>query len=123
MKRILITILVVICSLYVLMIVLINLARVVVYKSKADPIEQAVSQALGNKDLVLGSKLKLWFESLGEPDLKANCETLFKYTELYWLNSGIGVEVDGEINGELSSASNERVIAIIVPTKKAPPLV
>lgn len=102
------------------MIALVKVVRAAVYKNKPDPIEQVVSQALGNKDLVLGSKLKLWVETLGEPNLIANCKNVFSTSKLFWLNHGIAVEVDGEISEGLDSSLNKRVNLIILPIKKSP---
>lgn len=85
---------------------------------KLDYIESGISRALGNKDLVLGSKLKLWVQSLGKPDLIADCGGIFDTTKLFWLKKGIGVQVDGHIDSKLNTSLNERVTLLILPVMK-----
>lgn len=53
----------------VLFIILVLLTMCTIERQRFDPIEKAVSVALDNTHLVLGSKLELWIETLGEPDI------------------------------------------------------
>lgn len=114
--------LIIVCLSFIALIILANLIRIVAFEDKPDPIETAVSKALGNEHLVLGSKLKLWINDLGNPDLIISCEQIFKYSEFYWLKRGIGVGIDGETNGELAAVGNKKIVSIIIPTKEYTPL-
>ncbi len=118
MVRIILRTLIIIFCCVIALTALVFFVRVVIYSDRTDPIEEAVSQELGNKDLVLGSKLKLWIDTLGEPDLIAISGSIVKGTEFYWTNRGIGVQVEGGIDGDLNSAINERVSVIIIPVAK-----
>lgn len=53
----------------VLFIILVLLTMCTIERQRFDPIEKAVRVALDNTHLVLGSKLELWIETLGEPDI------------------------------------------------------
>lgn len=80
--------------------------------------EAGISLALENKNLVPGSKLKIWVQYLGEPDLIANCENVFDTAKLFWLKKGIGVQVDGHADTNLNPLLNERVTLVILPVRK-----
>ena len=101
-------------------------ARLMVFVPVVDPIERAVAQTFGTEKLVIGSKLKDWVDELGEPDLIVKFEFTYKslhrvYTEFYWLNLGIAVEVAGEYKA-IDSALNSKVNEITIPTQiKLPP--
>jgi hypothetical protein len=116
-QSILRTLIIIFCFI-VFLAALVFFIRVVIYKPEPDPIEEMVSQSLGNKDLVLGSKLKLWVNTLGEPNLIAISGSIVKGTEYYWTNRGIGVQVDGEWNGNLSSTLDKRISVIIIPVER-----
>ncbi len=116
--------LIILCLSFIALIILANLIRIVAFEDKPDPIETAVSKALGNEHLVLESKLKLWINDLGNPDLIISCEQIFKYSQFYWLKRGIGVGIDGETNGELANVSDKRIVSILIPTKEnTPPVI
>lgn len=116
MKRTLI-ICAVVVFLYFLLVALVSLSKLII-DHKADYMEAGISRALENKNLMPGSKLKIWVQYLGEPDLITNCENVFDTAKLFWLKKGIGVQVDGHADTNLNPLLNERVNLIILPVKK-----
>lgn len=117
MKRTLLIICAVVVFLYSLLVALVSLSKLVI-DHRADYMEAGISRALENKNLVPGSKLKIWVQYLGEPDLIANCENIFATVRLFWLEKGIGVQVDGYADTNLNPLLNERVNLVILPVKK-----
>lgn len=118
MIRTLVKCITIIFLVFVILTVSSHFVRVIIYKNKPDPMQQAVTQALGNKNLVLGSNLQAWIENLGEPDIIVISGSVVKRTEFYWLDRGIGVTIEDEINGDLESAYHKRVVSIILPIQK-----
>jgi len=106
----------------VLFIILILLTVCIIERQRLDPIEKAVSVALGNRNLVLGSKLGLWIQALGEPDITFSYE-YYKYGRgLYvgWLKHGLAVttfscDVDEREQKPLESFDAH---SIVIPFKK-----
>jgi len=117
MKRTLLIICAVVVFLYFLLVVLVSLSELII-DHEADYMEAGISRALENKNLVPGSKLKIWVQYLGEPDLIANCENVFDTAKLFWLKKGIGVQVDGHADTNLNPLLNERVTLVILPVRK-----
>ena len=106
----------------VLFIILLLITMCAVERQSLDPLEKAVSQALGNNNLVLGSKLELWIETLGEPDITFP----YRYYKggggsyVGWFKHGVAVttfmcNVD---EGEQKSLKGSEAHSIIIPVKE-----
>lgn len=103
----------------ILLILLVLFTIGMVERQRVDTIEKAVGEALGDKDLVLGMKLRYWIDNLGVPDrIVKYSHPRITRTELYWLKRGIAVRISGEEFLDLELSLNNEVTLLIIPTKK-----
>ncbi len=95
------------------------IGRHVIYDNVGDPIVPVVAKELGDEGLVLGSRLVLWYDKLGKPDIVSNEKKfIYKYTKLYWINHGIGVEVRGHMSGNNMPSGRKKVRGVLIPLNK-----
>jgi hypothetical protein len=105
----------------VVLILLSLIAILMVERQRIDPIEKAVSETMGNENLVVGSKLGLWIDALGEPDIEFTYQCpCGKGIYFGWSKYGIAVTnyPCGESEVEKSSRGELLVDSIIIPIKK-----
>lgn len=93
----------------------------IVERQRADPIEKAVGEALGNSNFKVGSPLGLCIDALGEPDINFSYECpCGKGMYFGWSKYGIAVTnfLCDESETEKSSRDELLVGSIIIPIKK-----
>ncbi len=105
----------------VLLIVLTLFAIGMVERQRVDPIEKAVGEALGNRNLKISTPLGLWIDALGEPNIDFSYECpCGKGLYFGWSDYGIAVTNFSCDEGEVGKSSRNEILvdSIIVPLKK-----
>jgi len=94
-----------------------------VCNNEQDPLERAVSEVLGDPRLTLRSKLGIWVEVLDQPDFVIKSEYVYKTTELFWLNHGIGVQTYGWVYDDsgVKVYEGKKIREIFLPIKHKVP--